>query len=96
MELEIYIVGYILAFITCVILYIYDIKHSYNTIERRKKEFIDNILCMLLGISLVSLCSWAIVAAVTIILLYNFIDKFFKSFMNNTNFGKFLLYKIFK
>ena len=96
MSLEIYIVGYILAFITCLVAYIYDIKHSYKTIERRKKEFIDNILCMLFGISLVSLCSWAIVAAVTIILLYNFIDKFFKFFMDNTNFGKFIIYKIFK
>lgn len=96
MSFEIYIVGYILAFIICVILYIYDIKNTYNTIERREKEFIDNILCMLIGISLASLCSWAIVATVTIFLLANFINKFFKFIMCNTNFGKFVIYKIFK
>jgi hypothetical protein len=96
MSFEIYIVGYILAFIICVILYIYDIKNTYNTIERRKKEFIDNILGMLLGISLVSVLSWAIVAVATIFLLGNFINKFFKFIMCNTNFGKFIIYKIFK
>jgi hypothetical protein len=96
MSFEIYIVGYILAFIICVILYIYDIKNIYNTIERRKKEFIDNILGMLLGISLVSVLSWAIVAVATIFLLGNFINKFFKFIMGNTNFGKFIIYKIFK
>lgn len=96
MSFEIYIVGYILAFIICVILYIYDIKNTYNTIERRKKEFIDNILGMLLGISLVSVLSWAIVAVATIFLLGNFINKFFKFIMCNTNFCKFIIYKIFK
>lgn len=80
----------------CNFVYIYDIKNTYNTIERRKKEFIDNILCMLLGISWASLCSWAIVGAVTIFLLGNFINKFFKFIMCNTNFGKFIIYKIFK
>lgn len=96
MSFEIYIVGYILAFIICVILYIYDIKNIYNTIERRKKEFIDNIACVLLGISLISVLSWAIVAVATIFLLGNFINKFFKFIMCNTNFGKFIIYEIFK
>lgn len=93
--LIIYLIGVVLSFITCWILYIYDIKHTYGTKEKRKKEFIDNILWALFIISLISLLSWAIVISVSIILFVKFMNTFFKFIMNNTNIGKFIIHKIF-
>jgi len=42
-NIEMYIVGCITTFITCWVLYIYNIKRSFATIKERKAYFMDDI-----------------------------------------------------
>ena len=95
-NIEMYIVGCITTFITCWILYIYNIKCSFATIKERQAYFMDDICGMFCGFTIVSLFSWVTMAVIMIALICIAINKFFKFIMSNTNFGKFLIYKIFK
>lgn len=93
-NIEIYIIGCITTFITCWILYIYDIKHSYATIKERKVRLMDDIYIAFCGFTLVSLFSWVTMAVIIIALLCIVTYKFIKYIINDTQFGKFLIYKI--
>lgn len=96
MSLEMYIVGCITTFITCWVLYIHSIKRSFATIKERKAYFMDDIECIFFGITGVSLFSWITVVVIMIALLCIAINNFLKYIINDTNFGKFLIYRIFK
>lgn len=96
MNIEMYIVGCITTFITCWVLYIHSIKRSFATIKERKEEFIDDIWGMFCGFTIVSLFSWITMVVIMIVLLYIVINNFLKYIINDTNFGKFLIYKILK
>lgn len=95
-NIEMYIVGCITTFITCWVLYIHSIKRSFATIKERKEAFIDDIWGMFYGITLVSLFSWITMVVIMIVLLCIAINNFLKYIINDTNFGKFLIYKILK
>ena len=95
MSLEMYIVGCITTFITCWVLYIHSIKRSFATIKERKAQFIDDIWGMFCGFTLVSLFSWITMVVIMVVLLGIIINKFLKFIINDTNFGKFLIFKIF-
>lgn len=96
MNIEMYIVGCITTFITCRVLYIHSIKRSFATIKERKEEFIDDIWGMFCGFTIVSLFSWITMVVIMIVLLCIAINNFLKYIINDTNFGKFLIYKILK
>lgn len=89
-----YISGCITTFITCWILYIYDIKRSYTTIKERKVYFMDGIYIVFCGFVLVSMFSWITMGVIMTVLLGIAINKFLKYIINDTNFGKFLIHKI--
>lgn len=90
-----YISGCITTFITCWVLYIYNIKRSFATIKERKAYFMADIQYVFFGITGVSIFSWITMAVIMIALICIAINKFFKFIMSNTNFGKFIIYKIF-
>lgn len=92
-NIEMYIVGCITTFITCWVLYIHSIKRSFATIKERKEEFIEGMFC---GFTIVSLFSWITMVVIMIVLLCIAINNFLKYIINDTNFGKFLIYKILK
>lgn len=96
MNIEMYIVGCITTFITCWVLYIHSIKRSFATIKERKEELIDDIWGMFCGFTIVSLFSWITMVVIMIVLLCIAINNFLKYIINDTNFGKFLIYKILK
>lgn len=89
-----YISGVVASFITCWILYIYDIKRSYTTIKERKVHFMDGIYIVFCGFVLVSMFSWITMGVIMTVLLGIAINKFLKYIINDTNFGKFLIHKI--
>lgn len=91
-----YISGCITTFITCWVLYIYNIKRSFATIKERKAYFMDGIWCVFFGITGVSIFSWITMAVIMIVLICIAINNFLKYIINDTNFGKFIIYKIFK
>ncbi len=95
-NIEMYIVGFITTFITCWVLYIRSIKRSFATIKERKTYFIDDIWGMFCGFTLVSLFSWITMIVIMIALLCIAINNFLKYIINDTNFGKFIIYNIFK
>lgn len=94
-ETVMYISGCITTFITCWILYIYDIKRSYTTIKERKEKFLNDIWCAFFLFVICSMFSWITMGVIMTVLLGISINKFLKYVINNTNFGKILIYKIF-
>ena len=95
-NIEMYIVGCITTFITCWVLYIHSIKRSFATIKERKDNFLDDIWGMFCGVVICSMFSWVAMGVIMAVLLGIIINKFLKFIINDTNFGKFLIYKIFK
>lgn len=95
-NIEMYIVGCITTFITCWILYIRSIKRSFATIKERKAYFMDDISMVICTFVLVSIFSWVTLGVIIIVLLGITINKFLKYVINDTQFGKFIIYKIFK
>ena len=95
-ETVMYISGCITTFITCWVLYIHGIKRSFATIKERKAYFMDGIGCVFFGITGVSIFSWITMAVIMIVLICIAINNFLKYIINDTNFGKFLIYKLFK
>lgn len=91
-----YLSGDVISFITCWVLYIHGIKRSFATIKERKAYFMDDIECVFFGITGVSIFSWITMAVIMIVLICIAINNFLKYIINNTNFGKFLIYKLFK
>lgn len=91
-----YLSGVVISFITCWVLYIHGIKRSFATIKERKAYFMDGIWGVFFGFTGVSIFSWITMAVIMIALICIAINKFLKYIINDTNFGKFIIYKIFK
>lgn len=91
-----YLSGVVISFITCWVLYIHGIKRSFATIKERKAYFMDGIWGVFFGITGVSIFSWITMAVIMIVLICIAINNFLKYIINDTNFGKFLIYKILK
>lgn len=94
MELT-YISGFLIIFITYTIVYILITKYSYDTVEDSVVEFVDYFWTNLGVNLLLSLGSWVSILCIGALLICVSIYMLLRYIIVGTQFGKFLIYKIF-
>ena len=94
MELT-YISGFLIIFITYTIVYILITKYSYDTVEDSVVEFVDYFWTNLGVNLLLSLGSWVSILCIGALLICVSIYILLRYIIVGTQFGKFLIYKIF-
>lgn len=94
MELT-YLSGFIIIFISYTIVYIVVVRYSYDTIEDRIALFKDYFWENLGANILLSLFSWISILCIVVLLICTSIYMLLRYIIVDTQFGKFLIYKIF-
>lgn len=90
-----YISGFLIIFITYTIVYILITKYSYDTVEDSVVEFVDYFWTNLGVNLLLSLGSWVSILCIGALLICVSIYMLLRYIIVGTQFGKFLIYKIF-
>lgn len=90
-----YLSGFLIVFITYTIVYILVTKYSYDTVEDSVAEFVDYFWTNLGVNLLLSLGSWVSIICITALIICVGIYMLLRYIIVGTQFGKFLIYKIF-